>query len=66
MSETDKGELLAALGQVSGQIQGLDIDRDEKIIAARAAGASWTEIGEALGISKQSAWERYRRLGVAS
>ena len=26
---------------------------------ARASGTSWTEIGESLGTSKQSAWERF-------
>jgi hypothetical protein len=25
----------------------------------RARGISWTRIGEALGVSKQSAWERF-------
>lgn len=60
MRETDK--LLAELGKVSGEINVLDTDRDAKVLAARKAGASWTQIGEALGISKQSAWERYRNL----
>jgi hypothetical protein len=26
---------------------------------ARAAGGSWTDVGAALGISRQSAWERF-------
>ena len=26
---------------------------------ARAAGRSWTEIGDALGVTKQTAWERF-------
>ena len=29
--------------------------------SARAAGASWTQIGLALGTSKQSAWEAHSR-----
>jgi hypothetical protein len=29
---------------------------------ARRTGASWTDIGIALGVSKQSAWERFGRL----
>jgi len=63
MSETKPvAELLTALGQVSGHIQELDTDRDAKIRAARAAGATWAQIGEALGIRKQTAWERYRKL----
>lgn len=31
----------------------------ELVANARAAGKSWTEIGQALGITKQSAWEKY-------
>lgn len=29
------------------------------VAAARAAGCSWTEIGDVLGVRRQSAWERY-------
>jgi hypothetical protein len=29
------------------------------VIAARAAGASWQQIGDALGVSRQSAWEAF-------
>lgn len=54
--------LLTELGKVSGQIHVLDEDRDEMIRAARAAGASWEKIGDAMGVSKQAAWERYRHL----
>ena len=31
----------------------------ESVRRARAAGHSWTEIGQALDVSKQAAWERY-------
>ncbi len=31
----------------------------ESVQRARAAGHSWTEIGQALGVSKQAAWERF-------
>lgn len=30
-----------------------------QVIRAKDAGATWDEIGDALGVSKQSAWERY-------
>ncbi|WJK32710.1 hypothetical protein [Solwaraspora sp. WMMA2065] len=36
---------------------------ERAVVAARAAGLSWAEIGNALGISRQSAHERFR--GVA-
>ena len=37
----------------------LDRIRSEKVIAARAAGASWQQIGDALGVTRQSAWESF-------
>lgn len=39
----------------------LEIDRirRDRVRAARAAGASWKEIGDALGVSRQSAWESF-------
>ena len=33
--------------------------RREQVIAARAAGASWQQIGDPLGMSRQSAWEAF-------
>jgi hypothetical protein len=35
--------------------------RQPMVRAARAAGASWTQIGAALGSSKQAAWEGHNR-----
>jgi hypothetical protein len=35
---------------------------DEYVRRARAAGASWQTVGSALGITRQSAWERFRNL----
>jgi hypothetical protein len=35
---------------------------DAAVVEARAAGASWTTVGAALGITRQSAWERYGAL----
>jgi hypothetical protein len=35
--------------------------RQATVRAARAAGASWTQIGAALGTSKQAAWEAHQR-----
>ena len=33
--------------------------RREQVIAARAAGASWQQIGDAIGVTRQSAWESF-------
>jgi hypothetical protein len=35
----------------------------ESVKRARDAGHSWTQIGEALGITKQAAWERFSAEG---
>ncbi|MBW6432700.1 hypothetical protein KZ829_02950 [Actinoplanes hulinensis] len=35
--------------------------RQTMVRSARAAGASWTRIGAALGTSKQAAWESHQR-----
>ncbi|MBO3739995.1 hypothetical protein [Actinoplanes flavus] len=35
--------------------------RQAMVRSARAAGASWTRIGAALGTSKQAAWEAHQR-----
>jgi hypothetical protein len=35
--------------------------RQAMVRTARAAGASWTQIGAALGTSKQAAWEAHNR-----
>jgi len=33
----------------------------ELVLAARDGGSSWSEIGQALGTTKQSAWRRFVR-----
>lgn len=62
MTAPQTAETLDALHKIDTKLEALDADRDAVIIAARRAGATWTQIGEALGTTKQSAWERYRHL----
>ena len=38
---------------------GLDKLTRDSVRRAREDGHSWTQIGQALGVTKQSAWERY-------
>jgi hypothetical protein len=50
---------LLALGEAIARKAGYG--RQLAVRAARAAGASWSQIGRALGTSKQSAWETHTR-----
>jgi len=50
---------LAALRELTRGEAELEALRRAKVEAARADGASWEQVGEALGISRQSAWEYY-------
>lgn len=58
MSAAESLEALA-LGEVLMRkaVHGRQLD----VRAARRAGASWTQIGAALGVSKQAAWEAHDR-----
>jgi hypothetical protein len=58
LSRQEALELLA-LGEVIVRKAGYG--RQLAVRSARAAGASWSQIGAALGTSKQSAWEAYSR-----
>ena len=50
---------LDALRELSRGEAELDRLRVERVRAARAAGASWEQVGEALGVTRQSAWEHF-------
>jgi hypothetical protein len=50
---------LLALSEVIARKAGYG--RQLTVRSARRAGASWSQIGEALGISKQAAWEAHSR-----
>ena len=58
LSREDALELLT-LGELIARKAGYGRQLDVR--AARAAGASWSQIGEAIGTSKQSAWEAHTR-----
>jgi hypothetical protein len=50
---------LLALGEVIARKAGYG--RELAVRSARAAGASWSQIGAAIGTSKQAAWESHNR-----
>jgi len=50
---------LDGLCELAGLAHSLDKLQRQLVLQARSAGRSWTEIGDALGVSKQSAWQRF-------
>jgi len=56
-----RAELLEALALSEAIRRKAAYGRQLTVRSARAAGASWAEIGQALGISRQSAWEVHQR-----
>jgi len=52
---------IAALRALTASETELDNLRRTQVAAARDAGASWEEIGEALGTSRQAAWEYFAK-----
>jgi hypothetical protein len=58
LSQVEALEMLA-LSEVV--VRKASYGRQAMVRTARAAGASWTQIGAALGSSKQAAWEAHNR-----
>lgn len=52
---------LDALRELTRSEAELDDMRHQQVAAARDAGASWDQIGDALGVSRQSAWEYFAK-----
>jgi ClpX C4-type zinc finger len=52
-------ELLASLVKVQAVVSQADAAVHDHVDVLRGRGISWTRIGEALGVSKQAAWERF-------
>jgi len=50
------------IGEVQGHIETYLALLDMRVTAARFAGVSWYKIGDAIGISRQAATERFERL----
>lgn len=52
-------DLLAEMVRADGAHQNVDRAVARHVAALRARGVSWARIGEALGVTRQSAWERF-------
>jgi len=57
--ELSDDELLASLARAQAAAPQVDAAMRDYVGILRARGISWTRIGAALGVSKQSAWERF-------
>jgi hypothetical protein len=49
------------VGTAAAAYKGAGTALDQAVNAARAAGATWTDIGRAVGIARQTARERWSR-----
>ena len=58
-SERPDDELLASLAKVQAVVAQVDAAVHDHVATLRDRGISWTRIGQALGVSKQAAWERF-------
>jgi len=53
---------LSGLSNASASLRQTENDLDAAVTSAREAGLSWAQIGSALGVSRQSAHERWGHL----
>jgi hypothetical protein len=58
-NERPDEELLASLAKVQAVVTQADAAVHDHVEVLRNRGISWTRIGQALGVSKQAAWERF-------
>jgi hypothetical protein len=58
-SDRPDDELLGSLAKVQTVVTQVDAALHDYVDILRSRGISWTRIGEALGVSKQAAWERF-------
>jgi hypothetical protein len=57
--ERPDDELLTGLAKVQAVVAQANAAVHDHVDILRGRGISWTRIGEALGVSKQAAWERF-------
>jgi hypothetical protein len=58
-NERPDDELLASLARIQAVVSQVDAAARDHVAILRDRGISWTRIGQALGVSKQAAWERF-------
>ena len=55
----DEGALLGRLRPAAGRVEAADAGLRGLVDLLRQREVSWAKIGEALGVSRQAAWERF-------
>ncbi len=60
----DATKHLDTLTALWSERQSIDEREYQAVKRARLAGASWAEIGDSMGVSRQAVHERYTRLGI--
>lgn len=60
MTNTSRDYALDRLAENAEIIREAEATIESYVVNARTLGASWADIAISLGVSKQSAWERYR------
>ena len=58
-NEQPDDQMLASLTKIQAAVSQADAAVHDHVAVLRGRGISWTRIGEALGVSKQAAWERF-------
>ena len=58
-NEQPDDQMLASLARTQAAVAQADAAVHDHVAVLRDRGISWTRIGEALGVSKQAAWERF-------
>jgi hypothetical protein len=57
----DRSALLREVREAADAVPAAVQTLHDAVEAARSAGATWTEIAGALGVSRQAAWERFAK-----
>jgi ClpX C4-type zinc finger len=58
-NEQPDEELLASLARIQAVVSQVDAAIHDHVAVLRDRRISWTRIGQALGVSKQAAWDRF-------
>ena len=64
-AHVDAGNALAGVTAGRRAVVEAEAELHDAVWEARTAGRTWDEIGRVLGVTRQTAWERFRGVGVS-